>query len=170
VLQWIDACLDPVTGPMDTRRALFIEMVAILRAAADPNCHQLADMAGIMERFAPGLFADDEKMPIPDDNLDLERWFRIPKRHQRHIHGRAHAGVRIVHQGPTLMLVLDAHEIHRTPFSPQELIPYWDAQTPPSQQEALRRASLMRQARSRKRRPVLLADLERRYIEGIEGV
>ena len=46
------------------------------------------------------------------DNLDLERWFRLPKRHERRIHGRRHAGIRIVQDGPTLVLALDAHVAH----------------------------------------------------------
>jgi hypothetical protein len=33
--------------------------------------------------------------------LDLERWFKRPKGHERRLHGRRHAGVRIVQQGPT---------------------------------------------------------------------
>ena len=43
------------------------------------------------------------------DNLDLERWFRLPKGHERRIHGHRHAGVRIVQEGPTLVHALDAH-------------------------------------------------------------
>jgi hypothetical protein len=54
------------------------------------------------------------------DNLDLERWLRKPKRHERRIHGRRHAGVRIVQEGPTLLLVLDAHEAHPGPFTAEE--------------------------------------------------
>jgi hypothetical protein len=84
------------------------------------------------------------------DNLDLERWFRKPKRHERQIHGRRHAGVRIVQEGPTLVLVLDAHDTHPKPFAAEELLPYWPAEEPLEQQEALRRRKIMRQARSKK--------------------
>ena len=97
------------------------------------------------------------------DNLELERWFRKPKRHERQIHGRRHAGVRIVQEGPTLVLVLDAHDAHPGPFTEAELLPYWPAEEPLEQQEALQRRKIMRQARSKKKRNVLLRELERRY-------
>ena len=84
------------------------------------------------------------------DNLELERWFRKPKRHERQIHGRRHAGVRIVQEGPTLILVLDAHDAHPRPFTAEELLPYWPAEEPLEQQEALQRRKVMRQARSKK--------------------
>jgi hypothetical protein len=84
------------------------------------------------------------------DNLELERWFRKPKRHERRIHGRRHAGVRIVQEGPTLILVLDAHDAHPGPFTAEELLPYWPAEEPLEQQEALQRRKVMRQARSKK--------------------
>jgi hypothetical protein len=85
-----------------------------------------------------------------EDNLELERWFRKPKRHERQIHGRRHAGVRIVQEGPTLVLVLDAHDAHPGLFTAEELLPYWPAEEPPEQQEALQRRKIMRQARSKK--------------------
>ena len=84
------------------------------------------------------------------DNLELERWFRKPKRHERQIHGRRHAGVRIVQEGPTLILVLDAHDAHPGPFTAEELLSYWPAEEPREQQEALQRRKVMRQARSKK--------------------
>jgi hypothetical protein len=84
------------------------------------------------------------------DNLELERWFRKPKRHERQIHGRRHAGVRIVQEGATLVLVLDAHDAHPGPFTAEELLPYWPAEEPLEQQEALQRRKIMRQARSKK--------------------
>ena len=79
-----------------------------------------------------------------------------------------HAGVRIVHRGPSLLLVLDAHTRHPEPFSAEELAPWVNAPVPPSQQECRRRRGIMRQARSREKRPVLLADLERRYRDAIQ--
>jgi len=84
------------------------------------------------------------------DNLELERWFRKPKRHERQIHGRRHAGVRIVQEGPTLVLVLDAHDGRPGPFTVAELLRYWPAEEPLEQQEALQRRKIMRQARSKK--------------------
>ena len=87
---------------------------------------------------------------LPVDNQDLERWFRVPKGHERRIHGHRHAGVRIVHEGPTLLLVLNAHESHPEPFTAQELLPSREAQDPPDQQEAIQRRKVMRKARSKK--------------------
>ena len=110
----------------------------------------------------PGDDAD-----LPTDNLDLERAFRLPKGHERRIHGRAHAGVRIVHRGPSLLLVLDAHTRHPAPFSTDDLAPWADAQPPVCQRECQRRRRIMSKARSAKKRPPLLADLEHRYRRSI---
>src|SRR4051794_35447381 len=99
------------------------------------------------------------------DNLDLERWFRLPKSHERRIHGHRHAGVRIVQDGPTLVLALDAHMAHPGRFTAEDLLPYRTAREPPCQREALNRRKVMRKARSKKKRPILLAALERRYRE-----
>jgi len=37
-----------------------------------------------------------EAADFPTDNVDLERWFKGPKGHERRIHGQSHAGVRMV--------------------------------------------------------------------------
>ena len=66
-------------------------------------------MATLMISFLAGLFVGAGKFEEIKDNLDLERWFRLPKSHERRIHGRRHAGIRIVQDGPTLVLALDAH-------------------------------------------------------------
>jgi hypothetical protein len=120
-------------------------------------------MAKVMMSFLPGLFVGGAKFEEIRDNLDLERWFRLPKSHERRIHGHRHAGVRIVQDGPTLVLALDAHSAHPGPFTADELLPYRKARMPPCQREALNRRKIMRKARSKKKRPILLADLERRY-------
>ena len=99
------------------------------------------------------------------DNLDLERWFRLPKGHERRIHGHRHAGVRIVIEGATLVHALDAHAAHPEQFTAADLLPYRTAREPPCQTQALNRRKIMRKARSKKTRPTLLADLERRYRE-----
>ncbi|HEX9238974.1 MAG TPA: hypothetical protein VF866_09485, partial [Xanthobacteraceae bacterium] len=100
----------------------------------------------------------------PADNVDLERWFKGPKGHERRIHGHSHAGVRIVRQGPTRMVVLDAHVLHDGPLTVDDLEPYGYARVPESQQQAVERGKIMRKARSREKRPALLADLEKRYL------
>jgi hypothetical protein len=86
-----------------------------------------------------------------------------PKGHERRMHGHRHAGVRSVPQGPTLMLALDAHVHHDGLLTVGDLAPYRHARMPESQQQAVERGTIMRQARSRKKRSVLLADLEKRY-------
>lgn len=186
-LRLINGTLDPNTGSTSERLADFEEIAFGLRATPSP-IHD--HMAGTMERFAPGLFvgdddlcadgdppgddaatagdsndgpSDDNHDTLPSDNLALERWFRHPKGHERRIHGHAHAGVRIVHEGPTLLPTLDAHLRHPAPFTAEDLIPSLHATAPPCQRDAESRRKIMRRARSRKQRPILLADLERRY-------
>lgn len=158
-LRRVHRTLDPATGSAASRRNDFDEIALGFRASSS-RFH--SPMAGIMERFAPGLFVEGPD-DLPCDNLDLERWFRRPKGHERRIHGHAHAGVRIVQEGPTLLPTLDAHLRHPAPFSAAELIPTLGAVPPPCQLDAERRRKLMRRARSRKQRPILLADLERRH-------
>jgi hypothetical protein len=130
--------------------------------AQDP-IHQA--MAVVMLSFGAGLFVGEDQFEDLRDNLDLERWFRLPKSHERRIHGHRHAGVRIVQEGPTLVHALDAHLAHPEPFTVADLLPYRTAREPPCQAQALHRRKIMRKARSKKKRPLLLADLERRYRE-----
>ena len=87
-------------------------------------------MVRLMLAFCGGLFAGGDDVAEILDNLDLERWFRLPKSHERRIHGHRHAGVRIVQEGPTLVLVLDAHHAHSAPFTAEDLLPYRSAQSP----------------------------------------
>lgn len=118
-----------------------------------------------MVSFVAGLFVGENTFAEIRDNLDLERWFRLPKSHERRIHGHRHAGIRIVQEGPTLVHALDAHLIHPGAFTVEDLLPYRKAQEPPCQRQALQRRKIMKKARSKKKRPILLADLERRYRE-----
>jgi hypothetical protein len=122
-------------------------------------------MAQVMLSFVAGLFVGEGTFEQIRDNLDLERWFRVPKSHERRIHGHRHAGIRIVLEGPTLMHALDVHAAHPEPFSVQDLLLYRTAREPPCQVQALNRRKIMRKARSKKKRPLLLADLEQRYRE-----
>jgi hypothetical protein len=117
----------------------------------------------LMQSFRAGLFAGDDAFDQIRDNLDLERWFRLPKGHERRIHGHRHAGVRIVQEGPTLVHALDAHHTHPEPFGVDDLLPYRSARAPACQRQAIHRRKVMRKARSKTKRPKLLADLERRY-------
>ena len=81
-------------------------------------------MAVVMAAFCVGLFAGGGKLRgLPLDNLDLERWFRLPKGHERRINGRRHAGVRLVQEGATLMPVLDANREDAV-FTAEQLLDY----------------------------------------------
>ena len=158
----VDATLDPATGRCAKRKRLFAALEDDLLHDEDSICQQ---MGRIMASFKPGLFAGGGRGDWPRDNLDLERWFRLPKGHERRIHGRCHAGVRIVQEGATMMLALDAHRQHPQPFTEKELRPYRDAEVPNSQREVIHRRKVMRAARSTKKRAGLLRKLEERYAQ-----
>jgi hypothetical protein len=157
----VEATLDPSKGSSKQRKRRFQQLQRRLKRSGDPVRMQ---MAVVMATFMVGLFAGPEVAEDVQDNLDLERWFRLPKGHERRIHGRKHAGVRLVQEGATLMPVLDAHKDREEPYKAEQLLGYRQAKPPKEEQEALRRRKVMRQARSKKRRPVLLAELERRYL------
>ena len=154
--------LEPGSGSCKDRQAKFEERIDRFKRNEDPIRQH---MATLMISFLAGLFVGEGKFEEIKDNLDLERWFRLPKSHERRIHGHRHAGVRIVQDGPTLVLALDAHVAHPGPFTADDLLPYRTAREPPCQREALGRRKVMRKARSKKQRPILLAELERRYRE-----
>jgi hypothetical protein len=156
----IAATLDPSKGSSKQRKRRFQQLRRRLKRRSDPVRMQ---MAAVMAAFMVGLFAGPEVAEDVQDNLELERWFRLPKGHERRIHGRKHAGVRLVQEGATLMPVLDAHKDRERPYRAEQLLDYRQAHPPQEEQEAGRRRKTMRQARSKKRRPVLLAELERRY-------
>jgi hypothetical protein len=50
------------------------------------------------------------------------------------------------------------------PFTVVDLLPYRHSPAPACQEQALQRRTIMRRARSKKQRPVLLAELEHRYL------
>jgi hypothetical protein len=161
-LQAVDATLRPSDAvTAEERQAQFLSLQETWQASTDPIPQHFAKM---MSSFEPGVFVGGEAADLPMDNLDLERWLKGPKGHERRIHGHSHAGVRIVRQGPTLMLALDAHVHHKEPLTGDDLTPYRLAGVPQSQQEAVERGKIMRKARSRKKRSELLADLEKRYL------
>jgi hypothetical protein len=161
-LRSVDDTLRPSDeATREEREAQFISLQEEWQSSADPVYQHFAKRMG---SFQPGLFAGGEAADFPEDNLDLERWFKRPKGHERRIHGRRHAGVRLVQQGPTLMLALDAHVHHDGPFTVDDLQPYGHSRVPASQQQAVERGKIMRQARSRKKRHDLLADFEQRYL------
>lgn len=160
VVRSIAATLDPVHGDCASREGQFTLLRDQLQTSPDPVRQQ---MAKVLRSFQPGLFAGGDAADLPPDNLDLERWFRNPKGHERRIHGHRHAGVRIVLEGPTLIHALDVHLRHPEPLPVADLLPYRHATPPLSQCQALARRRLMRRARSPHKRPLLLAQLEARY-------
>jgi hypothetical protein len=146
----VAATLDVRAGTLKERRARYERLRRCYQGRGGEFYGHLARM---LLDWSKGLFVGvrgKKGGSLPQDNLDLERWFRVPKGHERRIHGHSHAGVRIVHEGATLLLVLNAHEAHPQPFTAQELLPYRDAQEPPDQREAIRRRQIMRKARSQK--------------------
>jgi len=158
----VEATLDPSKGSSKQRKRRFQRLRRRLKRSGDPVRMK---MAAVMMTFMVGLFAGPEAAQDIKDNLELERWFRLPKGHERRIHGRRHAGVRLVQQGATLMPALDAHKDREEPYTVGELLSYKDAKAPKEEQEAIHRRKVMRRARSKKQRPVLLAELERRYLD-----
>src|SRR5262249_18075733 len=135
-LRAVDGLLRPsdeATG--EERAAQFVSLWQEWEARVAPMHQQFAK---VMRRFEPGVFVGGEGADFPADNVDLERWCKRPKGHARRIHGRRQAGVRLVQQGPTLMLALDAHGHHPGPFTVDDLEPYRHSRMPASQQEALR--------------------------------
>ena len=162
VIAGVAATLEPGTEDCTERQEKFEGLIDRFEATADPIRHH---MATVMLSFLAGLFVGEEELEEIRDNLDLERWFRLPKSHERRIHGHRHAGIRIVLEGPTLVHALDAPGSHPGPFTVEDLLPYRTAREPPCQAQARNRRTIMRKARSKKKRPLLLADLERRYRE-----
>jgi hypothetical protein len=148
-IQRVAETLDAESGTREQRKEKYEELPQEFQEKGE----FYERLAKVMLAWAAGLFLkvelkEGEKGPV--DNLDLERFCRNPKGHERRIHGHKHAGVRIVQEGPTLLLALDAHLEHDGPFTAEELLPYRHAQPPKDQQEALHRRKVMRKARSKK--------------------
>jgi hypothetical protein len=162
VIAEVAALLEPGATDITEREERFEALIDQFEATGDPIRH---GMASVMLSFLAGLFVGEGGYEEIRDNLDLERWFRLPKSHERRLHGRRHAGVRLVQTGATLVPAPDAHAAHPEPFTAEDLLPYRGTREPPCQTEALKRRKVMRKARSKKQRPALLADLERRYRE-----
>jgi hypothetical protein len=157
----VAATLDPATGRPAARQDDFDAILSRLDDDDDP-VHK--HMAKLMGSFRVGLFAGGDALAAVQDNLELERWFRLAKGHERRIHGHRHTGVRVVQEGATLVHALDAHRSHPDPFGVEDLLPYRSAREPECQRQAIHRRGIMRKARSKTKRPQLLEELERRYL------
>ena len=161
-IRLVAAALDPEAGRAAPRRRQFAALQERFAGGVSPFHQHLSQL---MDRWAPGLFVGGNAVDVPWDNLDLERWFRLPKGHERRIHGHRHAGIRLVLEGPTLLPALDAHREHDGPFTAEDLHPYRHHPIPADQEAALYRRRVMRRARSQKQRPALLQELEQRYLD-----
>ena len=153
--------MDPTTGRSATRQSDLDAILSRLGGDGDP-VHE--HMARVMGGFRAGLFAGGDELASVQGNLELERWFRVAKGHERRIHGRRRAGVRVVQEGATLVHALDAHRTHPEPFGADDLLAYRTAREPGCQRQAIHRRGIMRRARSKTKRPELLEELERRYL------
>jgi hypothetical protein len=96
----VAATSEPTAGRSATRQSDFDAILTRLQADGDP-VHE--HMAHLMGSFRAGLFAGGDDLESVQDNLDLERWFRVAKGHERRIHGHRHVGVRVVQEGATLV-------------------------------------------------------------------
>jgi hypothetical protein len=165
VIAEVAATLEPGAEDISEREEKFEALIDRFEQTEDPIRH---GMATVMLSFLAGLFVGEGESEAIRDDLELERWFRLPKSHERRIHGHRHAGIRPVLDGPRLVHALDAHASHPGRFGVDDLLAYRDAREPACQTEARNRRTIMRKARSKKRRPLLLAELERRYRETSE--
>ena len=120
VIAEVAATLEPGTEDISEREEEFEALIDRFEETDDPIRH---GMATVMLSFLAGLFVGEEEYEAIRDNLDPERWFRLPKSHERRIHGHRHAGIRLVLEGPTLVHALDAHAAHPGPFSVDDLLP-----------------------------------------------
>ena len=162
-IRLIAETLDPRRGRLRERRSQFATLQERLEQSALPFHEHLSKL---MASWQAGLFVGGKAGNVPWDNLDLERWFRLPKGHERRIHGHQHAGVRLVREGPTLLPALDAHRTRDGLFTAAELFPDRKHPVPADQEAAQRRHRVMRRARSKKQRAKLLRELEQRYLDG----
>jgi hypothetical protein len=149
-IQRVAETLDGASGTVEQRQEKYEQLQTEYEKKGGEFYQQLAKvmLAWMVGLFQPVELEPGEKGPV--DNLELERWFRNPKGHERRIHGHKHAGVRIVQEGPTLVLALDAHLQHAGPFTAEDLCPYRHALPPPDQLQAIQRRKVMRKARSKK--------------------
>lgn len=147
-LKRISKMVYSTTAPCKQRMKAFTKILNRLRDNPDPI---IVKISKIMKSFSKGLFAGGDNLDIPEDNFELERWFKIPKGHERRINGHQHAGTRIVYEGPTLLPTLDAHQSLTKPLTAADLLPYADAKMPECQREAMQRRSIMKKGRSKKK-------------------
>ncbi len=153
--------LDPKSGGLSQRRRRFTSLQERFSRSEVPSEKHLGKQ---MASWVSGLFVGGKARKVPWDNLELERFFRLPKGHERRIHGRKHVGMRVVREGASLVPALDAHGKQAGHFTAFELVAYRDHPVPVDQKEAQHRHQVMRRASSTKQRPKLLQELEKRCL------
>jgi hypothetical protein len=146
-IEKVAATLEPGEADCADRQEKFEKLIDQFERTEDPIRQCMSTMT---ISLLAGLFVGAGRFEQIKDNLDLERWFRLHKSHERRIHGHRHAGIRIVLEEPTLVHALDAHVAHLESFTVEDLVPYRTAQEPKCQKEALNRRKIMRKARSKK--------------------
>jgi hypothetical protein len=157
----VAATLDPANGRRSRRRQRFIRLQEKFTRSQVASRKQLSKS---MSSWMVGLFiCVAVGKNVPWDNLELERFFRSPKGHERRIHGHKHVGMRVVREGASLLPTLDAHLEHPGPFTAQQLLPFRNHHLPSDQQHAQHRHQIMRRAASTKLRPHLLQELNKTH-------
>ena len=141
-LRAVDGLLKPndeATG--EEREAQFVSLWQEWEASVDPMHQQFAK---VMSSFEPGLFVGGEGADVPADKVEVAPWCTRPTGPERRMHGRRHAGVRLVQQGPTRRLALAAPVHHHGPCTGNALEPDRHRRVPARQQEALEHGKIMR--------------------------
>jgi hypothetical protein len=156
-LRAVDGLLRPrEAAPGEEREAPCVARWLAWEASGDPRPPPCAKG---MRSGEPGGGAGAD---FPAATWDVARWCKRPTGPERRLQGRHPAGVRLGPQGPALLLALDAPGHHHGPLTGDDLEPSRPRRVPASQQEAVERGKIRRQARSRKKRSVWLADLAKR--------
>lgn len=86
----IEKVKDTLDLEKGTRKSRLSKFRRLKRRLAKTNDLVKNQMSEIMHSFRASLFVGDDIFSMPEDNLDLERWFKKPKGHERKIHGHKH--------------------------------------------------------------------------------
>ena len=115
-----------------------------------------AEFPNVPHRFCQNHFLRDVAQPMLEADSHAKVRMRSKVRGLRAIE-------KDLLEGPSMIHALDLHLRHPGPLTSTDLLPFRDATPHISQLQSLQRRSLMRRARSTKKRPRLLEELESRY-------
>ena len=115
-----------------------------------------AEFPDVPHRFCQNHFLRDVAQPMLEADSHAKVRMRSKVRGLRAIE-------KDLLEGPSMIHALDLHLRHPGPLTSTDLLPFRDATPHISQLQSLQRRSLMRRARSTKKRPRLLEELESRY-------